>query len=194
MGKYKLTGGLGYIFMIIPVLNFLGALLISFAWYSLGNREQSKLFKLNGLLPILCITILFGGYALLQPYLTILASNSMVPYILLIGSYTWSLTMLIILILYFVVDVYSHIRASKKFKIKWFKYAGGMRISFIIFFILTSILVFALSRGVDPSKMSLEALIDRFYPALATMLISLLSLIFGFVCSAISFFSLDKKR
>ena len=194
MGKYKLTGGLGYIFMIIPVLNFLGAILISFAWYSLGSREQSKLFKLNGLLPILCIMILFGGYALLQPYLSILASGGMAPYILLIGSFTWSAAMLAVLASYFIVDVYSHVKASKKFEIKWFKYAGGMRISFLIFLILTAVLLSILSQGVDPLKMGLEAFIDHFYPALATMLISLLSLVFGFICSAISFFLLDKKR
>lgn len=205
MGRtYKWLGGIGYILMLIPYANFIGAILAAIAWIMMGSETRQGIFKATGILLILSM-IVSGALALLIPMSIpgILGGAAALPRLLtglfaFIGLLIAIIAVIaIIALIVFILELVSHFRAAGIFYIKWFKWAAWMRIIAIITAVIAVTAVFAMAPGLLSASMHgalgqgiFEMLMTVLWPLLIAVIFGVLASIF----SAIAFFSIPSEE
>ncbi len=206
MGRtYKWLGGIGYILMLIPYANFIGAILAAIAWIMMGSDTRQGIFKATGILLILSM-IVSGALALLVPMSMpgILGGAAAPPPRALTGLFAFAgliiavvAVIAIIALITFILELVSHFRAAGIFYIKWFKWGAWMRIIAVIIAVIATIAVFAIAPGLlsapaygAPGPNIFGMLMTALWPLLIAVIFGILASIF----SAIAFFSIPSEE
>lgn len=202
---YKWLGGIGYILMLIPYVNFVGAILAAIAWIMMGGDTRQGIFKATGILLILSM-IVSGALVLLIPMSIpgILGGAAAPPPGALTNLFAFAglliaiiAVIVIIALVAFILELVSHFRAAGIFYIRWFRWAAWMRIITIIIAIIAVVAVFAMAPRPIAAP-SYGGLGGGIFGMLMTMLWPLLiAVIFGILASifsAIAFFSIPSEE
>ncbi len=67
--------GVGYILLLIPLLNIVGLILVALGWYYLGKREEQSVWKVTGILGLLLFAVSLAALALLTPVILAAAAS-----------------------------------------------------------------------------------------------------------------------
>jgi len=213
MGRaYKWLGGIGYILMLIPYVNFIALILIAIAWIMMGRDTKQTLFTVTGILMIIMFAMSIAVVGVLFTMIPGFMPGTMRPpaevppmeFLKKIFAFTGifvaiGLTLAIIGLAELIAEIASHFRASKIFQNTWFKVGGWLRIATIIMaviaipiMILTVMSAPEMFRGILPSMMvgNIFALIMRIlWPMLIAAILGLLATIF----SIIAFFTIPEE-
>ena len=205
MGRtYKWLGGIGYILALIPYINFVGMILVAIAWIMMGSDTRQGIFKATGIFMIISMVVsvaMIFTFPIMAPGmlggmrgapLTALADLlKFAGAIIAVAS-----VILIISLVTFILELVSHFRAANVLYVKWFRYAGWMRIVSIIVAVIAAVAVAVmmpgLLRGITPGAFGanvLSMLMTALWPLWIAAIFGLLAIIF----SIIAFFSIPSE-
>ncbi len=206
MGEaYKWLGGIGYILALIPYANFIGFILIAIAWILMGRDKKQTIFTATGVFMILSGILLGVFFLAALPLMTFAAVPPTTPsqpfniFAMLGALITILIAMAVVALIAFILEIIAHFRASGIFGVKWFKYAGWMRIAGIVMMIIAVGILIAmipsmmipLSGGMTFSPFDLFGmLMGILWPFILVGVIFLLAEIF----SIIAFFSIPSEE
>lgn len=196
---YKWLGGIGYIFALIPYINFIGMILVAIAWIMMGGETRQGIFKATGVFIILSMILsvvmmvafplgipgMFGGLTARPPPIGALQFVGTMIAVMAI--------MMVIGLVTFILELVSHFRAAGIYYIKWFRYAGWMRIITVIVAVIGTVVMFAsipgIFAGAPPSGIGpgfFGILMNILWPMIIAVVFALIAVIF----SIIAFFSI----
>ncbi|MEM4281797.1 MAG: hypothetical protein QXQ70_03595 [Candidatus Caldarchaeum sp.] len=196
----KILGGLGYIFLIIPVLNIIAPILVGIAWIQMGGRTRQTLFKATGILMIVSFILVIGVFAAFFTVLSPLISSALSgftnlsPTVLLtlmsaVGALVVvSIAAAVFGLVVFVLELVSHFRAADIYALNWFRRAAWMRIIAIILAMVVVAVVLAMA---TPTTLPAESFTASIFllALIPVIIVGVLAPIF----SAIAFFSLPEE-
>ena len=209
---YKWLGGIGYIIMLIPYVNFIALILVAIAWIMMGRDLKQTLFTVTGILMIITFVMSIVSAGVIFMTIPGFIPGTMQPslktppteFLKNIFAFTGilvaiGLAMAVIGLAGLIAEIASHFRASKIFQNTWFKVGGWLRIASVIMAVIAIpiIILTAMStpeafRGVLPSMMAgnIFALLMRMlWPLLIAIILGLLATIF----SIIAFFTIPEE-
>lgn len=199
MGRtYRWLGGIGYILALIPLINFVGLILIAIAWIMMGGETRQGVFKAAGILMIIMMVASAAGYVALLPMFGMLGFGGFggtfpsAPSVF--GAFTGLLILLIVVavlgLITFILELISHFRAANIYGVAWFRRAAWMRIIAIILMIIIIPILFFIagSIGMTPRPGALLGLGWMFGLMILPGIVALLAAIF----SAIAFFTVPE--
>jgi len=201
----KTIGGIGYIFSIIPILNFVSPILVGIAWYQMGSKTRKGVFKTTGILMIITFLAAVGFIvsfaATLLPVLAGALAGGGVPGFdpavlvsSMLGSLLVSAGFALILgvlgLVAFILELVSHFRAAGLYRNKWFSRAAWLRImAVILVFVVIGVTIATTSFAVM-SPMQFDTLLSTmFLLVIPLAVVGLLSSVF----SAVAFFTLGEE-
>jgi len=213
MGRaYKWLGGIGYILMLIPYVNFIALILIAIAWIMMGRDTEQRLFTVTGILMIIAFAMSIAAVGVIftaipgllpgaaRPPTGVPPTEYLKKAFAFVGPLVAiGLAMVIIGLASLIAEIASHFRASGIFQNTWFKVGGWLRIATIIMvviaipiMILTAMSIPGALKGVLPSMAAgnvFALLVKMLWPLLIVGILGLLATIF----SIIAFFTIPEE-
>ena len=213
MGRaYKWLGGIGYILMLIPYVNFIALILIGIAWIMMGRDTKQTLFTVTGILMIIAFALSIATVGIMFTAIPGLIPGAARPptgvppteYLKRVFAFVGplvaiGLAMAVIGLASLIAEIASHFRASKIFQSTWFKVGGWLRIATIIMVVIAiPIIIFtAMSvpgalKGTLPSMMAKNVFMlftSILWPMLIVVILGLLATIF----SIVAFFTIPEE-
>ncbi|RLE98630.1 MAG: hypothetical protein DRJ63_07400 [Thermoprotei archaeon] len=198
MGEsYKILGGLGYILSIIPVVNFIGGLLVGAGWLSLGGRARDGLFKATGIFILLSSVLGIAGVAVMFVALGGLPTVTSPEEVgALIASMSLTILGLLIVagilgLISFILQVASFFRAGKKFDNGAFRAAGWLSIITVLLGIIigAAFVLLILLPAMRGGEVGLEVLGGLIGGIIGVVILGILGLITN-ILAAVGFFTL----
>ena len=146
MGRaYKWLGGIGYILMLIPYVNFIALILIAIAWIMMGRDTEQRLFTVTGILMIIAFAMSIAAVGVIftaipgllpgaaRPPTGVPPTEYLKKAFAFVGPLVAiGLAMVIIGLASLIAEIASHFRASGIFQNTWFKVGGWLRIATIV--------------------------------------------------------------
>ncbi|MDJ0269146.1 MAG: hypothetical protein NXY59_01095 [Aigarchaeota archaeon] len=134
-GAYKWLGGIGYILMLIPFANIIAPILVGIAWILMGRDVQRGVMIAAGVLIIIIYVVAIGVVLSPPMMLTSMLGGFVDPtalssLFLIVGP-----LMIVLALLGFIagiLEIAANFSAASTLNVKWFRYAGWMRIIAII--------------------------------------------------------------
>ncbi|MCS7126127.1 MAG: hypothetical protein NZ929_04370 [Aigarchaeota archaeon] len=205
---YRWIGGIGYILLLIPFVNFIGSILVAIAWIMAGGDTKQGIFKATGVLMITVMALSLVLVATLFPFMGVMMGQDlwgvtpslppdMFSYLYgALGIFLIIFAVMAVLgIVEWILELVSHFRAASVYNVKWFRRAGWMRIITII--TLVGALVFLLTQifslismgpfSIDPSK-----IINLIWTFISILIIPAVFHLLSLIFSAISFFTIPE--
>ena len=213
MGRaYKWLGGIGYILMLIPYVNFIALILVAIAWIMMGRDTKQTLFTTTGILMVIMFAMsiavagvffaMIPGFmpGVMQPPAEIPPMESLRKIFAFTGILmAIGLATVIIGLAELIAEIASHFRASKIFQNTWFKVGGWLRIATIIVAVIAiPIMIFTVMsapemfKGLLPGMMAgniFILLMRILWPILIAAILGLLATVF----SIIAFFTIPEE-
>jgi len=213
MGRaYKWLGGIGYILMLIPYVNFIALILIAIAWIMMGRDTKQTLFTVTGILMIIAFALSIAAVGAIFTAIPGLIPGAARPptevppteYLKRIFAFVGplvaiGLAMAVIGLASLIAEIASHFRASRIFQSTWFKVGGWLRIATIIvaviaipIIIFTTMSIPGAPKGVLPSMMAKNVFMlftSILWPMLIAMILGLLATVF----SIVAFFTIPEE-
>jgi len=213
MGRaYKWLGGIGYILMLIPYVNFIALILIAIAWIMMGRDTKQTLFTVTGILMIIAFALSIAAVGAIFTAIPGLIPGAARPptevppteYLKRMFAFVGplvaiGLAMAVIGLASLIAEIASHFRASGIFQNTWFKVGGWLRIATIIMIVIAiPIMIFtAMSipgalKGVLPSMMAKNVFMlftSILWPILIAVILGLLATVF----SIVAFFTIPEE-
>ena len=209
---YKWLGGIGYILMLIPYVNFIALILIGIAWIMMGRDTKQTLFTVTGILMIIAFALSIATVGIMFTAIPGLIPGAARPptgvppteYLKRVFAFVGplvaiGLAMAVIGLASLIAEIASHFRASKIFQSTWFKVGGWLRIATIIMVVIAiPIIIFtAMSipgalKGTLPSMMAKNVFMlftSILWPMLIVVILGLLATIF----SIVAFFTIPEE-
>jgi len=213
MGRtYKWLGGIGYILMLIPYVNFIALILVAIAWIMMGRDLKQTLFTVTGVLMIITFVMSIASAGVIfmtiprfipgtmQPSLKTPPTEFLKNILAFTGVFVAiGLATAIIGLAELIAEIASHFRASKILQNTWFKVGGWLRIATIIVAVIAiPIMIFTVMsapemfRGLLPGMMAgniFILLMRILWPILIAAILGLLATVF----SIIAFFTIPEE-
>ena len=213
MGRaYKWLGGIGYILMLIPYVNFIALILIAIAWIMMGRDTKQTLFTVTGILMIIAFAMSIAAVGIMFTAIPGLIPGAAQPptgvppteYLKRVFAFVGplvaiGLAMAVLGLASLIAEIASHFRASKIFQSTWFKVGGWLRIATIIMVVIAiPIIIFtAMSipgalKGTLPSMMTKNVFMlftSILWPILIVLILGLLATVF----SIVAFFTIPEE-
>ena len=209
---YKWLGGIGYILMLIPYVNFIALILIAIAWIMMGRDTKQTLFTVTGILMIIAFALSIAAVGAIFTAIPGLIPGAARPptevppteYLKRIFAFVGplvaiGLAMAVIGLASLIAEIASHFRASRIFQSTWFKVGGWLRIATIIvaviaipIIIFTTMSIPGAPKGVLPSMMAKNVFMlftSILWPMLIAMILGLLATVF----SIVAFFTIPEE-
>jgi len=195
----------GYIlFFLLPVAGVSAPFLVGMAWYRMGHRWGAKLFKANGVSMFLTsaasatyVAIVFAKYFMNSPDALVLIVGNIeraVPMVFsaMLSSMLYALIALVLYLVSFFLEIYTHSRAAELYGNKWFRRGAWIRKAIIHVAAVAyvySIIILA-SYGLSIARLDLERVVTlNALPLLPIVVGWLLGVIFSFI----AFSTLEEK-
>jgi len=209
-GAYKWLGGLGYIFAVIPFLNFIAPVLVGLAWILMGRDTRNGVFTATGVLMIILLVIGAAVFLILPfqilPIMPLTGGMEAPPSaVFQMLQMAWLLIIIGVIaavfgLIVFILELVSHFRAAAVFNNKWFKYAAWLRIIAVVIAVVMLVLTMAVglmstvtmpSEAAGPTTMFNPNVIFTmiFGPLIIAIILWVISAIF----SAVAFFTIPER-
>ncbi len=206
MGEaYKWLGGIGYILALIPYANFIGFILVAIAWILMGRDKKQTIFTATGIFMILSgilLAVLLISFLPLMTFAAVPPTTPAQPFNLfaVLGAFlAIIIAVMVLALISFILEIIAHFRAAGVFGVKWFRYAGWMRVAGVVMIIIAmGILVAMIPTMMIPLAGDMAETPFNFFGMLMSILwpFILVGVIFllADIFSIIAFFSIPSER